>query len=200
MSGPAQHLDAIDRAIEAEADDMFAVLERLVRARSTVGEEAAAQDTVAGELDRLGFAVADAHASAHGDRPAHRVLGSTTDARYQEAAQCVGLQAGGKAPPPACHVDSAFSIRQDCHVRYRRAGGNVPTRGKSLWSGCKTRSFASWRSAGKQEAAEVPHARHRLNLQPAGWRARQYLNQFRRPTLACGPQARRAHLCQRARP
>jgi acetylornithine deacetylase len=27
-------------------------------------------------------AVADAHASAHGDRPVHRVLGSTTDARY----------------------------------------------------------------------------------------------------------------------
>src|SRR5262249_20342551 len=27
-------------------------------------------------------AVADAHASAHGDRPAHQVLGSTTDARF----------------------------------------------------------------------------------------------------------------------
>src|SRR5690242_8543058 len=57
MPGPAQHLDAVDRAIEAEADSAFAFLERLVRAPSTVGNEAGAQDVVAGELDRLGFAV-----------------------------------------------------------------------------------------------------------------------------------------------
>jgi len=144
-------------------------------------------------------AVADAHASAHGDRPAHRVLGSTTDARYQ-AAQRVCLQAGGEAPPPACRVDGASPIRQDDYARYRRAGGNVPARGKSLWSGCKTRSFAFWRSAVKQEAAGVPHARHRLNLQPPRWRARQYLNQFGRSALAYGPWARRPRLRQRARP
>src|SRR5215467_2830644 len=57
MSGPVQHLDAVDRAIEAEADSAFAFLERLVRAPSTVGSEAGAQHVVAGELDRLGFAV-----------------------------------------------------------------------------------------------------------------------------------------------
>ena len=57
MPGTAQHLDAVDRAIEAEADSAFGFLERLVRAPSTVGEEAAAQEVVAEELDRLGFAV-----------------------------------------------------------------------------------------------------------------------------------------------
>src|SRR5215470_5428675 len=57
MPGTAQHLDAVDRAIEAEADSAFAFLERLVCARSTVGNEAGAQDVVAGELGRLGFAV-----------------------------------------------------------------------------------------------------------------------------------------------
>src|SRR5689334_15557642 len=57
MPGTAQHLDAVDRAIEAEADSAFAFLERLVRAPSTVGNEAGAQDVVAGELGRLGFAV-----------------------------------------------------------------------------------------------------------------------------------------------
>jgi acetylornithine deacetylase len=187
MPGTAQRLDAVDRAIEAEADAACAFLDRLVRAPSTVGNEAGAQDVVAAELARLGFtvsrvpvpertaahpaagvpqcsyagrdnvlagdwassvpararvgvrvgyprrwtaneafdqvrkavlraaaadpwlaghppvlrqtgfraqgyllrhdhplvtAVADAHAGAHGDRPAHRVLGSTTDARY----------------------------------------------------------------------------------------------------------------------
>ena len=57
MPGTAHHLEAVDRAIEAEADHMFAFLERLVRARSTVGDEAGAQDVVAGELASLGFAV-----------------------------------------------------------------------------------------------------------------------------------------------
>jgi acetylornithine deacetylase len=50
-------LDAVDRAIEAEADTAFALLERLIRARSTVGEEARAQGVVAEELSRLGFEV-----------------------------------------------------------------------------------------------------------------------------------------------
>jgi hypothetical protein len=59
-------------------------------------------------------------------------------------------------------------------VGYRRAGGSGISRSESLWSGCKTRG-SPWRSAVKQEAAEVPHARFRLNLQPSGWRARQTL-------------------------
>jgi acetylornithine deacetylase len=54
--GPGD-LDAVDRAIEAEAEHMFAFLGRLIRARSTVGEESAAQGVVAGELARLGFEV-----------------------------------------------------------------------------------------------------------------------------------------------
>jgi hypothetical protein len=43
MPGTAQRLDAVDRAIEAEADAAFAFLDRLVRVPSTVGHEAGAQ-------------------------------------------------------------------------------------------------------------------------------------------------------------
>ncbi|HEU5419064.1 MAG TPA: M20/M25/M40 family metallo-hydrolase [Streptosporangiaceae bacterium] len=49
--------EAVDRAIEARAEQSFTFLERLVAADSTVGNESAAQEIVAGELDRLGFAV-----------------------------------------------------------------------------------------------------------------------------------------------
>jgi acetylornithine deacetylase len=57
MSGTTGDLDAVDRAIEAGAGTAFAFLERLIRARSTVGEEAGAQAVVAEELARLGFEV-----------------------------------------------------------------------------------------------------------------------------------------------
>ncbi len=50
-------LRAIDRAIEARIDAGFAFLKRLVAAPSTVGRERGAQDIVAVELERLGFAV-----------------------------------------------------------------------------------------------------------------------------------------------
>jgi acetylornithine deacetylase len=57
MPGIPEHLDAVDRAIEAEAESAFAFLERLIRAPSVVGDEAGAQEVVAGELARLGFEV-----------------------------------------------------------------------------------------------------------------------------------------------
>ncbi len=57
MPGTPEHLDAVDRAIEAEAKTAFAFLERLISAPSTVGQEARAQAVVAGELARLGFEV-----------------------------------------------------------------------------------------------------------------------------------------------
>jgi len=47
----------VDAAITAEADAAFELLARLVRAPSTVGREADAQEIVAGELARLGFEV-----------------------------------------------------------------------------------------------------------------------------------------------
>jgi acetylornithine deacetylase len=50
-------LAEVDRAIEAGAQDAFAFLETLIRARSTVGEEAEAQGVVADELAKLGFDV-----------------------------------------------------------------------------------------------------------------------------------------------
>jgi acetylornithine deacetylase len=49
--------EAVDRAVEARAGQAFAFLERLVAADSTVGNESAAQEIVAAELDRLGFTV-----------------------------------------------------------------------------------------------------------------------------------------------
>ncbi len=57
MPATPEHLDAVDRAIEAEAATAFAFLERLISAPSTVGREARAQAVVAGELARLGFEV-----------------------------------------------------------------------------------------------------------------------------------------------
>jgi acetylornithine deacetylase len=57
MPEVAGNLDEVDRAIEAEADTAFSFLERLISARSTVGEEAGAQGVVAEELARLGFEV-----------------------------------------------------------------------------------------------------------------------------------------------
>jgi acetylornithine deacetylase len=48
---------AVDAAIQAGAERSFSFLERLIAARSTVGEEAPAQRIVAGELASLGFRV-----------------------------------------------------------------------------------------------------------------------------------------------
>jgi acetylornithine deacetylase len=49
----------VDAAIEAEAESAFTFLERLVAEPSTVGAERGAQDVVATELARLGFAVTE---------------------------------------------------------------------------------------------------------------------------------------------
>ncbi len=92
---------------------------------------------------------------------------------YQDAAQCAGLQAGGEAPPRRAAWTGHLPQASMTFGRYRRAGGNVPATGKSLWSGCKTRRAASWRSAAKQEATEVPRVRHRLNLRRSRRGARQ---------------------------
>jgi acetylornithine deacetylase len=53
----AEHIRAIDGAIDASAERAFAFLERLVSAPSTVFREEAAQAIVAEELERLGFSV-----------------------------------------------------------------------------------------------------------------------------------------------
>src|SRR5262245_32405306 len=50
---------SVDAAIEAAAESAFAFLERLVAEPSTVGTERGAQDVVAAELVRLGFAVTE---------------------------------------------------------------------------------------------------------------------------------------------
>jgi acetylornithine deacetylase len=49
----------VDAAIDASAETAFAFLERLVGEPSTVGSERGAQDVVAAELARLGFAVTE---------------------------------------------------------------------------------------------------------------------------------------------
>jgi acetylornithine deacetylase len=55
--GPPVDTDAVDRAIQADAERAFAFLERLVAEPSVVGAEASAQELIAEEMDRLGFAV-----------------------------------------------------------------------------------------------------------------------------------------------
>lgn len=49
--------DDVDAAVEAGAEDAFALLERLVAQPSTVGRETGAQEVLAGALAGLGFAV-----------------------------------------------------------------------------------------------------------------------------------------------
>jgi hypothetical protein len=82
--------------------------------------------------------------------------------------------AGGEATPRRVTWTGHLPRTRMTRVGYRRAGGSGIARSESLWSGCKTRG-SPWRSAVKQEATEVPQTRHRLNLQPSGWRARQTL-------------------------
>ena len=57
MTGSPIDVEAVDRAIEADAERAFAFLERLVAEPSVVGAEAGAQAVMAEELERLGFAV-----------------------------------------------------------------------------------------------------------------------------------------------
>jgi acetylornithine deacetylase len=56
-AGSAVDVEALDRAIDADAERAFVFLERLVAQPSVVGAEAPAQAIVAEELERLGFAV-----------------------------------------------------------------------------------------------------------------------------------------------
>jgi acetylornithine deacetylase len=58
MGSVPSGFEAVDDAIRAGADGAFSFLERLIGARSTVGEEAPAQRIVADGLARLGFDVA----------------------------------------------------------------------------------------------------------------------------------------------
>ena len=58
MGNVPSGFEAVDDAIRAGAEGAFSFLERLIGARSTVGEEAPAQRIVADELARLGFDVA----------------------------------------------------------------------------------------------------------------------------------------------
>lgn len=52
-----EHLGPVGRSIERHAESAFSFLERLVSARSVLGNEAAAQEIVADELERLGLSV-----------------------------------------------------------------------------------------------------------------------------------------------
>ena len=56
-AAPSFDTDAIDRAIDADAERAFGFLERLVAQPSVVGAESSAQQVVAEELERLGFTV-----------------------------------------------------------------------------------------------------------------------------------------------
>ena len=73
MTGSAIDVEAVDRAIEADAERAFAFLERLVAEPSVVGAEAGAQAVMAEELERLGFAVD--HVSIPSDIAKHEAAG-----------------------------------------------------------------------------------------------------------------------------
>jgi acetylornithine deacetylase len=73
LTGSPIDVEAVDRAIEADAERAFAFLERLVAEPSVVGAEAGAQAVMAEELERLGFAVD--HVSIPSDIAQHEAAG-----------------------------------------------------------------------------------------------------------------------------
>lgn len=87
--------EAVDHAIEAGAEAAFSFLEKLVAAPSTVGHEAQAQEIVAAELQRLGFAVA---AVPVPPETADRAPGGVAQASYAGRGNVVGRMNPGTGP------------------------------------------------------------------------------------------------------
>jgi acetylornithine deacetylase len=83
----------LDDSIEAGAEEAFDLLERLVAAPSVVGQETAAQEIVAAELDRLGFAVDRLAIELDGDDP----LAGVSQLSYEGRYDIVGRR-GGEGP------------------------------------------------------------------------------------------------------
>src|SRR5262249_50035541 len=90
------------------------------------------------------------------------------------AAQCAGLQAGGDAPPRRAALTRHLPHGKVIKLGTAGRAGTSPRGVKACGAGARP-GCLPWRSAAKQEATEVPPARHRLNLQPSGWSARQTL-------------------------
>ncbi len=87
--------EAVDDAIRAGAEDAFSFLERLIGARSTVGEEAPAQRVVADELATLGFDVA---AVPIPPKTAAHTYAGVAQASYAGRANVLGRLGAGGSP------------------------------------------------------------------------------------------------------
>jgi acetylornithine deacetylase len=93
--GSAPRWEAVDAAISDGAEAAFAFLERLVAARSTVGEERAAQQVVADELSGLGFAVRELSVSA---QTAASAPGGVAQVSYDGRPNVLGRINAGRSP------------------------------------------------------------------------------------------------------
>ncbi|HET9972149.1 MAG TPA: M20/M25/M40 family metallo-hydrolase, partial [Streptosporangiaceae bacterium] len=87
--------EAVDAAIGDGAEAAFSFLERLVAAPSTVGRELPAQQVVAAELGRLGFAVSELPVPAG---TADAAPGGVAQASYADRPNVLGLISPGGSP------------------------------------------------------------------------------------------------------
>jgi acetylornithine deacetylase len=87
--------EAVDHAIDAGAEAAFSLLERLVATPSTVGREAGAQEILAAELARLGFATA---AVPVPEQTAARAPGGVAQLSYAGRDNLVGRLNQGAGP------------------------------------------------------------------------------------------------------
>jgi acetylornithine deacetylase len=85
----------VDAAVDAAAEAAFAFLERLVAQPSTVGAERGAQDVVAAELRRLGFAVSELDVPA---QTAAAAPGGVAQASYAGRPDVLGRINEGASP------------------------------------------------------------------------------------------------------
>jgi acetylornithine deacetylase len=91
----APMLRKLDGAIDDLAGEAFGFLERLVAAPSTVGSEAAAQQVVAAELGRLGFATS---AMAVPEEIRSDPVAGVPQTSYRGRPNVVGLMRAGDGP------------------------------------------------------------------------------------------------------
>ena len=91
----AARWEDVDAAIDAAAESAFAFLERLVAEPSTVGAERGAQDVVAAELARLGFAVTE---MAIPGEIADRAPAGVAQCSYADRPNVLGRLNPGRSP------------------------------------------------------------------------------------------------------
>ena len=121
----------VDAAVDAGAEAAFGFLERLVAEPSTTGAERGAQDVVAAELRRLGFAVSELSIP---DETAAAAPGGVAQASYAGRPDVLGLINSGASPALLLngHVDvvpAEASLWPSDPYRPARADGWLTGRG-----------------------------------------------------------------------